>query len=458
MVYHSYSAKENEKDICEEISAAVRTGNCILLVGLGFSLLLQTVPQANELPQKHLRELLLRMFQWCLDKKLIPQHEGDHEFRELLKQKSLDMATRKIEEYLAEPEDKQACLKEAFLQNREQLKYIHSLAAQLPFRAYISTSYDTFIEDEYERIKKTKLAEYDYTSIDKAIESHQRKEPFILKLQGDIKNSSPIVLSKRANITSYPNDLRTILSASSNLLVGFEKADPDLKDFKRLIIANEAVKCWLLVPRGHLSQKEIVQLQQDDKVTTIEYADLSELTDFFIRIDKLSSQPKAIKIYISYSSKDRAMKDQLISHLAIMSFPELDIEWLDGEIDAGGEKELEILKHLQKAQVILLLVSVDYLTPLKKTSKDKIAKSRSSIELEMTKAVERHTQGKARVIPVILRQCAWKDTPFFAELQVVPKDEAPINKRANRRDQRDQVYYDAALDIKNSIEKWARGY
>lgn len=148
------------------------------------------------------------------------------------------------------------------------------------------------------------------------------------------------------------------------------------------------------------------------------------------------------------------MKDQLMSHLEIMAFPGLNIEWLDGEIDAGGEKEREILDHLQKAQVILLLVSVDYLTPLKKSYKDK---NKSNIELEMTEAVERHTRGDARVIPVILRQCAWRDTPFFAKLQVVPEDEVPINKRANRSDQRDQVYYDAALAIKASIEKWARG-
>lgn len=329
------------------------------------------------------------------------------------------------------------------------MKYIHSLIAQIPFRAYISTGYDTFIEDEYQAIKTpSKLTKYYRSSINEAIEAYRRKECFILKLHGDTENPDPIILSKRASVISYPSELREILSASTTLLIGFEKEDSDLEDIKRLIGDNELRKCWMVVPKGHLSSNEMKQLQEYDKITTIEYVGLVELKRLFITIEKLSSGLRTTEIYISYALEDEKMKVKLMDQLKIMAFPELEPIWLDGEIGAGEEMEEEILKRLQKAEIILVLISAKYLTSLK---------DNHLIELEMTNAVKRHTKGEARVIPVILRPCAWEDTPFFAKLQVLPKSKKdksikPINNWSNR----DQVYYEVALDIKKAIENWAK--
>ena len=66
--------------------------------------------------------------------------------------------------------------------------------------------------------------------------------------------------------------------------------------------------------------------------------------------------------------------------------------------------EEEILKRLQKAEIISVLISAKYLTSLK---------DNHLIELEMTNAVKRHTKGEARVIPVNSALVRGKIHPFL---------------------------------------------
>ena len=83
--------------------------------------------------------------------------------------------------------------------------------------------------------------------------------------------------------------------------------------------------------------------------------------------------------------------------------------WHDRKIKAGEEWERAISKYLQKADVILVLVSVDFIN------------SSYCYDIEMELALERHASQKARVIPVILRNCLWENTPL-RKLQALPKD------------------------------------
>ena len=62
--------------------------------------------------------------------------------------------------------------------------------------------------------------------------------------------------------------------------------------------------------------------------------------------------------------------------------------------------EGQIDEHLDKVHVVLLLVSSDFLA------------SNYCYDVEMTRALERHEAGEARVIPVILRACLWDGAPF----------------------------------------------
>lgn len=87
--------------------------------------------------------------------------------------------------------------------------------------------------------------------------------------------------------------------------------------------------------------------------------------------------------------------------------------WSDTDLNAGVEWEKELHTHLEQADIILLLISPDFMY------------SDYCYSTEMRKAIERHEQGNACVIPIILRATFWKNAPF-AKLQVLPKDAKPV--------------------------------
>jgi hypothetical protein len=49
----------------------------------------------------------------------------------------------------------------------------------------------------------------------------------------------------------------------------------------------------------------------------------------------------------------------------------------------------------------------------------------------MQTALEREKEGEAAVVPVILRECKWKKSPF-AELEALPRDGEPVTNWTNR--------------------------
>jgi len=83
--------------------------------------------------------------------------------------------------------------------------------------------------------------------------------------------------------------------------------------------------------------------------------------------------------------------------------------WHDRKIEAGSDWKEQIDKNLEDADIILLLVSADFIA------------SDYCYEKEMTRALERHERNEARVIPVIVRNVNWKIAQF-AKLQALPKD------------------------------------
>lgn len=142
------------------------------------------------------------------------------------------------------------------------------------------------------------------------------------------------------------------------------------------------------------------------------------------------------KIFFSYSHADEELADMLQKHLAAMKNNDLITTWHDRCIRAGDEFGHEIDKNLNDADVILLLISSDFIA------------SRYCYEIEMARAIERHEVGEARVIPVILRPCDWHDTPF-GKLLAAPKDGKPVRKWPDL----DEAFLDVVNAIKAAIKK-----
>src|SRR5690349_21283752 len=115
---------------------------------------------------------------------------------------------------------------------------------------------------------------------------------------------------------------------------------------------------------------------------------------------------EALELFYSYAHKDERLRNELNNHLYNLRRQHFIVDWFDRDISAGTDWEQDIDTHLNTAQVILLLISPDFMA------------SDYCYSIEMKRALERHEAGEARVIPIILKPVDWKDAPF-SKLQVL---------------------------------------
>lgn len=141
------------------------------------------------------------------------------------------------------------------------------------------------------------------------------------------------------------------------------------------------------------------------------------------------------KVFYSYAHADEEFRVQLETQLKILERNGLVRGWHDRRISAGQQWEEQIDLNLDDADVILLLISSDFLA------------SDYCYETETIRALERHEEKDAVVVPVILRPCLWHDS-HFAKLQALPRDGKAITLWANR----DEAWLDVASGLKRAVE------
>jgi TIR domain len=151
--------------------------------------------------------------------------------------------------------------------------------------------------------------------------------------------------------------------------------------------------------------------------------------------------PGAIAVFVSYSHEDETLRDKLATHLKLLERQGVIQQWHDRQILAGTEWKGEIDGNLESAQIILLLISADFLA------------SDYCYDLEMGRALERHDAGTARVIPIVLRPVdnLWKAP--FGKLQALPTDGKAVTLWENQ----DAAFADVAKGIRLAAEAWQRG-
>ena len=139
-------------------------------------------------------------------------------------------------------------------------------------------------------------------------------------------------------------------------------------------------------------------------------------------------------VFFSYSHVDEVLRDELEKHLSTLKRQGLIDTWHDRRILAGDEFDNEISEHLERANLILLLISADFIS------------SKYCYDIEMKRALERHEAGEARIIPVILRACDWQGMPF-GKLMATPQDGLAVSSWSNI----DEAFLDIVRSIKKAI-------
>jgi internalin A len=122
-----------------------------------------------------------------------------------------------------------------------------------------------------------------------------------------------------------------------------------------------------------------------------------------------------VKVFLSYAHKEKALLDQFRPFLAPFERDGLLDIWEDSEIRAGEEWLPAANQGLESADLIILLVSPDFLA------------SELTGRIEMKRALEQRESGHSVVVPVIVRPCDWKESEL-GSIQVLPRTAGSITE------------------------------
>lgn len=142
-----------------------------------------------------------------------------------------------------------------------------------------------------------------------------------------------------------------------------------------------------------------------------------------------------MKVFYSYCHADEEHRKKLEQFLVPLRDAQKITEWYDGKILAGEKWEEKIKQNLEDSDIVLLLISQDFLNS-------------TACKEELAFALD--SNNKKTVIPVILKPCTWQETDL-KNIQAVPKDAKPIVEW----DVEEKAWLDVVEKIKSTIDSLA---
>jgi len=246
-------------------------------------------------------------------------------------------------------------------------------------------------------------------------------EPESLSFMEDfVKLGKPVALLALRGARDLPEVLDVLPQASR-----IEYRESDNLSFLQLV--------WTIV--GYKQY----DIGMDEKPATPQLHEASgeaDLKDIRARLGS-PGRGEPLRVFISYSYKDERLRRELETHLKLLQRQGVVAMWTDRQIMPGEEWKDEIDKNLESADIILLLVSADFVA------------SDYCYDVEVKRALRRHDAGEARVIPIILREVHhWQSAPF-GNLQALPADGKPVMAFTSR----DFAWTDVADGIRKVAEQ-----
>lgn len=143
-----------------------------------------------------------------------------------------------------------------------------------------------------------------------------------------------------------------------------------------------------------------------------------------------------LKVYYCYAKEDDALRVQLTAHLTPLRHARKLTIWLDVMILAGSDWKLEVEKHLKEADIILLLISPDFMA------------SDYCYNLQLMKAFNYYEAGKVDIIPILLRPVLWEETPIKRLPIILPTSKIAVTLWQNI----DQAFINIAQGIRDVVQ------
>lgn len=154
-------------------------------------------------------------------------------------------------------------------------------------------------------------------------------------------------------------------------------------------------------------------------------------------LQAVSPKPSDLmEVFFSYAHEDEPLRNELAKHLKLLERQGVIKAWSDRNITAGEDWRNAIDERLESANIILLLISADFLS------------SDYCYDIELDRALERHKNKEARVIPVILRSSDWQSAAF-GKLAALPTGGKAITSWENE----DEAFTDVVKGLRKAIDR-----
>jgi hypothetical protein len=146
--------------------------------------------------------------------------------------------------------------------------------------------------------------------------------------------------------------------------------------------------------------------------------------------------PETVNIFYCYAHEDKSWQDKLQKHLSNLKRQKLINDRHYRDIKAGQDWQKTINTYLENAHIIILLISPDFMA------------SDYCHSIEMMRAMERHENGEAWVIPILLKSVDFTNAPF-SHLQRLPRGQKGVAEWNSGS--RDRIFTDIVLEIRKVI-------
>ncbi len=183
-----------------------------------------------------------------------------------------------------------------------------------------------------------------------------------------------------------------------------------------------------------MSRPKTVRLLK--QVTKCYIALLAEVIVTNMNEDKEAISIPVVKIFWSYAHEDKFHRDELEKHLATLQHSGHIQTWYDRHIQPGEIWAQKIEMHLRAADLILLLISHNFIA------------SDYCWSLKIQHVMQRYCNGQTRIVPILLSPCDYQET-LISRLEVLPAGRKPVTSWSRRQ----EAYVDVAKTIRTIVEE-----
>lgn len=398
-----------EINLPTDLLESIKKGECVLFLASGLS---SKVVRSNGKKLPGWKDFLVELLNWCRQNRISFNSEPI-EIEEMINKGNFLMAAQELQEIVS-PNEFSDFLNQIFRDTQVKPTKNHINLTKIPFRAILTTNYDTLIEGAYAITNDCRLPnKYTQNDLSAALSPLRKKDFFIFKMHGDIDRTETIVLGSKnySNLLykspEYLSFLEILFTTQTVLFIGFGGNDPDLDyviDRLSTVFSKTLNKHFLLASSNKYNFTEKRRFLIDKRLEIIEYDSsnnhqgldsfIENIAGYFTKENSQIQTNIKKKIAIVSTMEDFNLYTKYIEQ-SIQKNNKLEIfGWANFsfyfDFDVKIEPEHNIFHQSEnKIDIVLLLVTENSINT-KYFEKD--------IELILLKELE----NKFKVLPIIL--------------------------------------------------------